>query len=82
MRQELPRWAIFGAVALGLAVLAGAFFFSGGGGGMSAERQKVEQQHAEIVKDRYESNFGATPDGAGDPSKNPEERAREQYGGE
>ncbi len=49
---------------------------------MSAERQKIEQQHAEIVKDRYESNFGATPDGAGDPSKNPEERAREQYGGE
>lgn len=82
MRQELPRWVIFGAVAFGAIVLAGAFLFSGQAGGMSPERQKVEQEHAEIVKSRYESNFEATPEGAGNPAKNPEELAREQYGGE
>ncbi|MGE0000935.1 MAG: hypothetical protein AB7F50_06785 [Fimbriimonadaceae bacterium] len=82
MRQEVPRWAIFGAVAVGVIVLAGVFLLSGQSGGMSPERQKIEQEHAEIVKSRYESNFEATPVGAGKPAKNPEELAREQYGGE
>lgn len=82
MKQEIPSWAIFGAVALGLVVLAGVFMFAGRTGPASADRQKVEQEHAKIVQERYESNFEATADGSGSQAARPEELAREKYGGE
>lgn len=66
MKKELPPALLWGAIALGIAVLVGAFALAGGTGAPTAKERQEWAEQATISQQRSDSYLrGASAPGSG-----------------